>query len=177
MADWVFAQFKSNPITGSIELGATVSFAKVNWVVQHITGNYVVLMYKGADKCGVYNSKNTSDYAGSDIAAACSSFENNLGMEALSYCLTVNTRGVLGKAFIPTKDQLENQWAWPSKGAAYRATGTAYFTCTPYDPNEGSSRPAVWAISSQGESGSSFMYASGFYARYYPCMYVQYKGF
>ncbi len=164
----------SNPyLSGDIVLGSEVTFAGYQWIVQHIEGNYAYLALArvtglGRYKWGYWLGAGANTYADSDLVAYPRGLQNSLSEDVLSYCADVTVNGVTSKIFIPSREQLVSQWAWPKQGNSYRMVRGSdggyilYWTSTPSGPcDEG----GAWYVNNSGTL-SGLRYAQELGIRY-----------
>ena len=126
-------------------LGSTYRFVGNTWIIVHVDTNLIYAVSQQVltpnQQC-VWPSSNqtelvtTHTYAGSDLAKAAESYQNNMTDEELSVLGVVSTSGISGKVFVPTKDHYNGGFAYFSSNdrrIGYDASGTAtwYWTSTP----------------------------------------------
>lgn len=155
--------------TPDVELGKPVVFAGYWWIVQHFEGDYVYLALDEIVRAVPFGE--TTSYSESTIRKFCQELERSMG-SFIRYCAAGNEYH--DRVFIPSMEQYESTWDWPSSNKDNRLVGSnigqtvyaPYWTSTP----DGSGY--VWRVSSAGGfRGSDPAYSYGFR----PAVKVRYK--
>lgn len=135
-------------------LGSVVTFAAypdIRWVIQHIDGEDVYLATETAVRECTFGIDTIASvkYSESTLYAHCIMYLNET-IPNLANCLeSVTVNGVTYKVFIPSKEQLNSEWDWPSAAEAnricqYNGSNTAWWTGSSNYPRY------VWYVTDDG---------------------------
>lgn len=135
--------------TPEVELGKPVVFGGYWWIVQHLEGEYAYLALYDISRTVPFGE--TISYSESTIRKRCQEFEQHLGT-FIRYCAAGNEYH--DRVFIPTKEQYDTEWDWPSSDANHRLVMSnggqtvyaPYWTSSPC-LNSGH----VWCVGSNGD--------------------------
>lgn len=150
-----------------LKLGEPVVFAGLQWVVQHLKGDYV---YLALDRIlGTAQFGETNSYGDSKIRKSCQGLERHM-KPFMKYCAPGNQYH--DRVFIPTMEQYESTWDWPSSDRTHRIIkaeddhDTVYWTSSPFDSG------SVWFVCIPGDFYGS--YPANSYG-FRPAIKVRYK--
>lgn len=150
-----------------LKLGEPVVFAGLQWVVQHLEDDYV---YLALDRIlGTVQFGETNSYVESKIWKSCQELERHM-WPFMKYCAPGNRYN--DRVFIPTIEQYDTEWDWPSSDRTHRVVKdeadyeTCYWTSSP------SNSSYVWNV---GYSGSFNDYSPTGSFGFRPAVKVRYK--
>ena len=154
--DELFEKDKYNGlISGSIELGNTVTMGGYTWLVCHIDEDaeeFYLIINKLFEE--IEFSSGSVNYASSIIADRCNSFLSELPEAVQNLLLVTYIEGVNAKIFIPTYDQMNGGFSWfnsDERRIPDRETGISsyYWLSTKSGPSD------VFLVISGGNLGST----------------------
>lgn len=132
-------------------LGASCTWAGHQWIVVHVTDEYVVLARSTIyEQCVFNTSGNISVYNGSNIADRAKAFENSLPAADLEKARNSVTIGVTSKIFVATYDQINGGFDYfksdVSRICKYNGVDSEYWTSTATSSSKG----PVYGVSTDG---------------------------
>ena len=97
------------PLSGTLAVGATITFDSKSWIVMHNEGNIWYLGYAIVASNITFGIGN--HYSETNLLNACNSWlSENLSNNALDYCIDVTIDDATSKVFVATQSQLETEW-------------------------------------------------------------------
>ena len=101
-------------INASATVGNTITIGSKQYIIAHTDSSNVYVVLRYLEETTVFDSGDSTDYVGSDIANKCSSwYTSNVPSAWRSYATnSVSTEGVTAACFIPTYDQVNGGWSY-----------------------------------------------------------------
>ena len=97
------------PLSGTLAVGATVTFDSKSWIVMHNDGNVWYLGLATTD--GSITFGQSDKYSGSNLYTKCKAWLSaNLSSNAQRYCIEVTVGDASCKVFPATENQLKGNW-------------------------------------------------------------------
>ena len=121
--------------TGNPTVGSTIKFKGKNWIVAHKSGNNIYVSDSVIESDTMFGSD--SEYRGSTLSSAASTFQNNLNLTVAEQNLIPNTtvNGVTAKVFVASREQMNSGWSYFNSSARrickYNGSAQIYWTSSP----------------------------------------------
>lgn len=97
------------PLSGTLAVGATITFDSKSWIVMHNEGNIWYLGLAATD--GSITFGHSDNYSGSNLYSKCKSWlSSNLSANAQKYCVNVTVGDTSCKVFPATDKQMNGGW-------------------------------------------------------------------
>ena len=137
-------------------VGNTISIGSKQYIIAHVDSNTVYVVLRYWEENTVFDSGNSTDYVGSDIATKCASWytTNVPELWRTNACMSVSTEGVSAPCFIPTYNQVNGGWAYfnsDERRIFKSSSGTAQYWWTSTER----SSSYVWGVYTGGNLGYS----------------------
>lgn len=146
------------------------AYPSIKWQVQHLSGDYAYLALAEMTELTVFGSNAT--YLGSTISAKCEGYLANTIPNVSQSLETVTVNGVTNKVFVPSREQLEEEWDYPMESSAncickYNGANYPWWTSSKYSNNSAYIVTSAGAFATNGSESDSLGFR--------PCVKVKYR--
>lgn len=129
-------------LNASVSVGSVVIFDGKLWRVVHKSGTVAYLMFLYWVRNTQFDSGNSTEYAGSDLASVAMSFQNLMSASSLAQCNNTTVNGVSAKVFVCSYEQANGEFSYfdsRERRRLYDISGNemSWWTSSQYSPNDG----------------------------------------
>lgn len=143
---------------GSSGVGTIVKWANENWIICHTVDDLIYLAgLFFVSTSQVFDSNDSTEYAGSDLAQACVTYQNTIPSDSLALAVNTTVNGVTNKIFVASYEQMNGGFMLFYSNSQRELMDGSYCTSSP------ASSDKVWRVMSDGSFGSHYpTYVHGF---------------